>query len=482
MSTIRAAVSIHRVELVAAFGLVCLYLAVMNGHFLSIDGLMMWRQALSIVHHHSFSFVPQIWWGGFITTSNRGIGASLEYIPVLFVFPWLGPYTPTLSPKYDFGLLYSDRLYAVAGAPIWVLVTATTAFVVGLVTRALGAERRAALWAMALYGLGSPALAASRGDFPQPLVAITWITAVYASLRLSQGGGRRWLWVCAACIFYGVLVRPLEGSLLVPAVVTLLTSEFRLKPWRILVPLGAWMSAVVVTLLVNWARFGSPFDFGYGSLSWTTPPWVGFPYALLSPGRGELWAFPGMVLAVFGTIFLWSRGQRLAALVLAGLPAILFVESCSFVGWIPGWDWGFRLFQPGLPLVAVLAGIGALHLPRRLSAWLPGLLLVGGLLWNIPAVTTDLLGGYASTYDNIGSWSKLDAYPPIGAWKFLHHIRPQSAADASTVDIIWFRAARITHWASLLPFVLLLVASAALWASTVRAELGRPLFRLRDGR
>jgi hypothetical protein len=453
----------------------------MSGHFVSIDGLLMWRQALSIVHHQSFSFVPPIWWGSAITTSNRGIGASLQYMPGISVFPWLEPYTPALGPKYDFGLLYSDRLYAVAGAPIWVLVTAASALLVGLATRALGAERRAALWAMAFYGLGSPALAASRGDFPQPLVAICWIAGIYACLRMSQGGGRRWLWLCAGCIAYGVLVRPLEGSFLLPAVLLLLNRELPLKPWRILVPAGAWTSAVVATLLVNWARFGSPLDFGYGSLSWTTPIWVGFPYALLSPGRGELWAFPGMALAVFGTIFLWRRRQRLSALVLAGLPLVLFIESCMFYAWIGGWDWGFRLFQPGLPLVAVLAGIGAGQLPRRLRSWLPTLLLVGGLVWNIPAVTTDLLGGYARTYDNLGSWFKLEAYPPIGAWKFLHHIRSQGAADPAAVDIIWFRAARVTHWASLIPFVLFLAGSVAFWASAVRNELRTPLVRSRTG-
>jgi hypothetical protein len=188
-----------------------------------------------------------------------------------------------------------------------------------------------------------------------------------------------------------------------------------------------------------------------------------------------------MALAVLGAIFLWTHGRRIVALVLVGLPAILFIESCTFYAWIPGWDWGFRLFQPALPLIAVLAGIGATQLPRKLESWLPTVLLIGGLAWNVPAVTTDLLGGYASTYDNIGSWFKLDAYPPIGAWRFLHHIRPQGGADASAVDIIWFRTAGITHWASVIPFLVLLGASASLWASAIRTELGRPLLRTRGG-
>jgi hypothetical protein len=109
---------------------------------------------------------------------------------------------------------------------------------------------------------------------------------------------------------------------------------------------------------------------------------------------------------------------------------------------------------------------------------LPAALLTAGVVWNIPAVVTNLLGGYAATYDNLASWSKLDAYPPIGAWHFLHHVRATSAHDAAAVDIVWFRAAAVTHWASLLPFVLLVAASAALWSSAI----GRPLLRLRGRR
>jgi hypothetical protein len=443
----------------------------MSGHLFSIDGLVMWRGALALALHHSFTFVPPIWWGDYISTSARGVGASLEYFPSILVFAWLPPYQPNLmSPTYDPGLLYKDPLYTVAGAPVWALVTAATALFVGLTARLLSAERRAGLWAMAFYGLGSPALLGARGDFPQPLVGLCWVAGVYACLRHRQGGRGRWMWLCAGSAAYGVLTRPLEGSLLLPAVLLLLLPAWRDTPWRLAFPVAAWTGALVLTLLINWARFGSPLNFGYGAISWNIPIWVGFPYALLSPGRGVLWQFPAMVLAVLGTAFLWRNEKRLEAMVLAGLPAVLFIESCVYFAWIDGWDWGFRLFQPALPLVAVLAGIGAIQLRGRLSIWLPAALLVGGIVWNIPAVVTNLLGGYAATYDNLASWSRLDAYPPIGAWQFLHHIRATSAHDAAAVDIVWFRAAAVTHWGSLLPFAVLMTAATALWARAVRVD------------
>lgn len=473
MTSLRSSFGVYRDECLATLGLLCLYLAIMNGHLVSIDGLVMWRQALSIGYQHSLQFSPPVWWaGGFIHTSTRGITASIQYLPALVLSPLVHAYQPNGSAAYDFGLLYRDRLYAVGGAPVWVVVTAVTALTVGVLTRTLGFGRSASLWAIALYGIGSPALLGARGDFPQPLVALCWAVGILAALRMRYGGSERWMWLAAAAIAYGVLSRPLEGSFLLPALIVLLLAGWRSRPSRIAIPVLAWVGAVVVTLLVNQVRFGSPLNFGYPPAAWTLPIWVGFPYALLSPGRGAFWQFPAMVLAVPGAVLLWRRDKRVEALVFAALPIVLFIESCTYYAWIDGWDWGFRLFQPALPLVAVLAGIGTLRLGGRVARWLPAGLLAVGALWNFPAVTTDLLGGYGATYDNLASWSRLDAYPLIGAWQFLHHLRATAPDDSAAVDIIWFRLARFTHWLSLIPFLALLGAAAAFWARALNGSAG----------
>jgi len=447
----------------------------MSGHFLSIDGLVMWRQALAIAYYHSWSLVPPIWWGSTLTSSYRGVGASLEYVPGSLIFQWLASHVPIQSgDQYDFRLIYSDLLYTVAGAPVWVPITAATAYVVGLTTRLLGGDARLALWAIAFYGLGSPALAASRGDWPQPLVAICWALGVYASLKFRYGGGQRWLWVAGASIFYGVLARPLEGSMLLPAVVVLLWPATRQRPVILAGQVGAWALGVGATLLFNWTRFGSPTNFGYpGSIKWSTPIWIGFPSALLSPGRGVLWEFPALVLAALGAVHLWRNGRRLEAAALVGAPFVLFVEACQYFEWIGGWDWGFRFFVPALPLVSALAGVGVGVLRGRLVRWLPGVLLAGGLFWNIPAVTTDLLAGYGQTYITTAANWRLDAYPPIGAWRFVQQIFPTGDVAGSPIDIVWFRATRVVGYVSLIPFAVLAAASVALWIAALRRVGGR---------
>ena len=82
-----AVLSEHRLGAAAALGLACLYLAVMSGHLSSIDGLVMWRQALSLAFHHSLQLSPSFWWGGEIVNSSRGIGASLQYVPGALAMP-----------------------------------------------------------------------------------------------------------------------------------------------------------------------------------------------------------------------------------------------------------------------------------------------------------------------------------------------------------------------------------------------------------
>lgn len=449
----------------------------MSGHLSSIDGLVMWRQTIALTHF-SFSISPPIWWGSYLTSSARGIGASLQYIPSTLAFGWLvHPSVPQPGPQYDFGLLYGDRLYAIAGAPVWAVVTAVTALLVGLSTRALGFEKQASLWAMAFYGLGSPAFAASRGDTSQPLLALCWAAAIFACVQFNKSGSRRWLWICAASVAYAVLTRPLEGSILLPAVVALLALPWRRALGPPALQVGAWAAAVVVTLLLNWVRFGAPLNFGYRSsdIAWTTPIWVGLPGALISPGRGVLWEFPALALAVLGTRILWRQGKRLEALVLAGLPAVLLIEACQYFDWVGGWGWGFRFFQPALPLVAVLAGLGVVALPRNAKSWVPAVLLAGGLIWNVPAILTDVLGGYGAAYADSSANFRLDAYPPIGAWRFLHHIRPVSATDGAAVDIVWIRAARSVGWVAVIPLAVLVAMAGALWAFAL-GRLKKPQF------
>ena len=448
----------HNVELLAATTLVFVYLALMNGHMQSIDGLLTYRQAHSIAYARSLQLDPPIWWSQWWTTSKFGIGLSLLYLPGLFVLSWLRPLVPVPDGAvYDFRLLYADPLYAVAAAPVQIIVTAASAYLVALVVRQLGCSKRVALFGLAVYGLASPALVYARGDFTQPLTALCWIAGIYAALRFRRSSGLWALAAAAASVFYAVLTRPIEGSLLFLALAALLAPKppflrWRMEDWRNVASLcAAYAASVLVTLLINWMRFGSPFVTGYEGVGWTTPLPIGLVGSLVSPGRGILWEFPALLLVPLGARRLLQGGGLIEVFALAGLALIQLLNVAAFEAWWGGWDWGLRLFVPALPVLAVMAAIGVTTLPARIMFWLPAGLFLGGVIWAVPAVVTDLLGGYASTYDGTAQSFSWLAYPPFGAWRFLHHLRATSVADSGAVDILWMRLAHTTNNLSLIP-------------------------------
>jgi len=468
-------------EFLAVLGLTSLYFAAFGGHNYSIDGLLIYRQALSIVQNFSLRFAVPVHWGDYLApTSISGIGLPLFYLPGVALLAKAGVHAPvpTTSP-YDWDLLYRDPVYTIGAAPIQILLTVATAYLVARFVREIGFGTKTALLAFASYGIASPAIVYAREDFPQPLLGFLLIGGLYAAHRYRVSGRIGWLVVAAASLVFAVLARQVEGSFLLPALILIVVPDLRPGRWDrdtirdVAVIGGAYAIAVALTLAINWARLGSPFQTGYLQISWATPIWVGLPGVLISPSRGILWQFPLLVLAPLGLRRLWPTRYRRVAAIMAGLIVVMYVHTSLWIPWWGGDDWGARLFVPVWPFVAIISAIGAVSLRPPLRRWLPAVLFVGGVVWAIPGTVTDLLGGYAAAYNGTPHSYLLTGYPPIGAWRFLHHVRATDIADASAVDILWFRLARQTGNASLIvPLVLMIAGGVFAWM-TVRIDHSR---------
>ncbi|MHB8612754.1 MAG: hypothetical protein ACYDAL_10045 [Candidatus Dormibacteraceae bacterium] len=467
----------RRPEVLATLALAAVYLAVMSGHSYSIDGVLMYRQALAIVHNFSLRFPAPIYWGDVFTTSKYGIGLSLVYVPGVALLALLGFTAPTVgSNPYDWTLFYRDLTYTIGAAPIHILVTATTAYLVAVFVRALGYSSKTSLFALASYGLASPAFVYSRGDFAQPLLGLCLVAGLLSAWHYRVGRTRAALVAAAASLLLAVLTRPVEGSFLLVALALVIVPDLKLTCWTkgvyrdLAIVAASYALAVVVTLAVNWARFGSPTQTGYSEISWGTAPWIGVPGVMLSPARGIVWQFPLMLLAPLGFWKLRRAAHARLALAIAGLALLLFLNTALWVPWWGAWSWGSRLFVPAWPLLAILAAIGAVSLRPALRVWLPAGLFSAGFLWAVPGVATDLLGGYAAANDGSSQSFALSGYPPIGAWRFLHHLRANDLGDSNALDILWFRIARRTDNASLLAPVILALSAVTLGWKALQAE------------
>ena len=468
-----------------AVALLFVYLAVMSGHLMSMDGLYMERQAYSLMFERSFRFEAPLWtWRSEPTTNSLyGIGLSLLYLPGLLVAAPLAHRVPIslVPPPNRFGFylseLYQDPLYMVGGSWLHPVLTAISAYLVARLVVRVGGSRRAALWAMALYGVGSPALAYSRGDFAQPLEGLCWLAALVLALTYRDGRRPVALAGCALATCFAILTRPVEGALLVPAAMMLaVPKDLVVERARALIAVGSIAGGALLgvagTLFVNWQRWGSPFEFGYPEgNTWQVPDAMRWLAVLVSPGRGVVWEFPAIVFAPLGVWMLVRAGRARDGIVVAALGGALLVNVAAWAAWWGGWCWGLRLFLPAIPLAAVLAGIAIGGLGRRWNV-AAAAALAAGFAWALPCTVTDILGGYgALTEDVPNGWHwQLSAYPPIGAWKFLTHVFARSATDAGAVDILWFRQAPVVGtWLLAVPAMLL--TAAAVLVVVIRRRL-----------
>jgi hypothetical protein len=241
----------------------------------------------------------------------------------------------------------------------------------------------------------------------------------------------------------------------------------------------ALAAGILATMLTNLMRFGAPLDSGgYVSASsfTTTPMQVALIGLIVSPGCGLLWSFPAVILVPSGARRVIAAGQDAFASAAFVLSVLLTLSATTWTDWIGGWAGGMRLVIPGVPVLAILAAIGIDGLAgvrRRVGPWV---LLILGSCWALPTVLTDILGGYGERYRSFAGVFLPGAYPPLGAWEFLHRAFAVSPTDGNAVDIVWFRLARDTHYLSLCVPVILVIVAALL---TLRAAV--TLRRCPDG-
>jgi len=423
-------------EVIAAAALLVLYLSVYSGRFYSPDGMLMFRQAEALVFDHSIHLEHPVWGFGPIRESAYGIGLSLVYAPFVALtglFVQHAPTSPTLviGGQADWAFytqeLYHDPIYRFI-APIHIVIAVAAVWMVARLVLAFGFGRREALWAMAFCGVASPWLIYSRGDFAQPLEGLCWVAAFLCALKRGRGAEAG----LAFAVFYAILTRPVEGSMLAAVCLVLVIPR-----WSVTIATAVGgATGIAATVLVDLARFGWPIHSGYPSdVGWTASP-AGLAGLLWSPARGLIWWFPALLLAPVGFVVLWRFHRRLAASI--GLASIaLFLSSGFWSVWWGGLDWGPRLMLPGIPVLAALAGIGMTRVPSPVGIAAAAV----GFLTCAPALILDIFRGYGTQAGTpSGSFDWLN-YPPN---QFLTWLQHRSATDIlgrpllhGDVDIYW---------------------------------------------
>jgi hypothetical protein len=333
------------------------------------DGFVVARTAQAIVFEHKLSVPPgtlgAVVGAGGRSYSKYGIAQSLVEIPF------------TIVGK---GLTHVSGLELMAWSISWTntLITALGCVLFYLLVCALGAGERRAIALTLLYGLCTLAWPYAKTDFNEPLQATTLLAAAYALWR-ARGEQPRWLLLGGTALAAAVLTKAVLLAVAAPvfaiyAALTLLdpnghpfaalSTRLRERQWWLALlrqQVLLWapiVGASLISLLLNVARFGSPFDFGYGR----TPedkPFSGFIFKglyglLLSPNASLLFYATPVVLGIIG-FRRFTRRQPAEAVLISLLAASLLIFYGGYLYW-PGLSaFGPRYLVPLVPFLLLPA-------------------------------------------------------------------------------------------------------------------------------
>lgn len=377
----------------ALFLLLCgVLLLWMSGHTYSPDEETMYAVTQGIALTGSVAVVVPD--GAPVSALRPGLAGHVYspygLLPSLLALPlfWLGMLFGTDSPA---AFAYATHFTVTM---LNVPLTAATATVLFVWVRRLGVRSLYGALLALSYCFGTLAWPYARTFFSEPLAALLLLVAaerVDAAQRGVAGAA------CASGFAAGLLLTTrIASAVALPILVLALCLPLskageRRRHLRRLVLWGLGLvPGLLLLVLYNQLRFGTPLATGYGSEAglFTTPMLTGLYGLLLSPGKGLIFYAPPVLLALPGAVRLWSR-ERGGVLLLLGLALSHSLLYATWGEWQGGGVWGPRFLLPIVaPLLVLAAGI--LPAPGQRIGRGAGLLLAStallGMIGNLGGV------------------------------------------------------------------------------------------------
>lgn len=332
------------------------------GRLDAADGVAMAQTARSLLRGTLAvpGYTPQITLGsGGLYYTRYGIGQSIVELPFVEIGLALYHVTQRLA-LIDWAIAFTNTFVTAVGCVLFYLLL-----------RELGASSRRGVALTLLYGLCTLAWPYAKSAFSEPLQATCLIGATLAVVRWRGRRGTRWL-VVAGTFLAGLILTKSAALVVVPAFVLYVIASELLLGRRLSLNLlrsrAWWMRglalqiallslpvvACALTLWLNKARFGSPFDFGYGreanDLPFTGSLLTGIFGLLFSFNSGIIFYATPVVLGVLG-IRRFVRQHTPEALLIGLVTVILLVLYGSYYYWAGLSAFGPRYLVPLIPLL-----------------------------------------------------------------------------------------------------------------------------------
>ena len=304
--------------------------------------------------------------------SKYGLGLPFLMVPFLFLYDLVSA-VASIPPDYVLGLLN-------------LLVLALTASALNEVIIELGFSFRRALFLSVASVFGTFAFVYMNNFLSEPLQGLLITLAFLFSLRQGRSGIYP---VLSAAALSALILTKAASLILLPFFMVYFTyrsvkERAVIRLVFFILPLAASGAAM---MWLNYSRFGSPFDFGYGSEAgmFVNPMLKGIKDLMINPGKGILIYAPLAILFPFG---LWrlARTRRIEALLIAALFTSNLLLYSAWWAWEGAGTWGPRFLLPLVPLVVapIAAILDAVYI-KAASA----VLSAAGLIVNSMGVIVD---------------------------------------------------------------------------------------------
>lgn len=280
-----------------------------------------------------------------------GIAQSVAIMPMYLV----GVLIARLTPANSADLV--ERLFAdFTGA--WIV--ALLAVVVYFVARELGAGRRSAA-ALALLSVFATGLwPEAKTMFSETLTALFVMTSVLCSIRAVRTLSPSSAAIAGLAVGGAALTRSTSLLFALPVALYVLVATWRAGHHRrayraisVSFMTGTGIS-IMLLLITNWWRFGSPFDNGYPPQTFDTPIATGIFGLFLSPGK-SLFIYAPIALVGLLAAPIAFRARRAETLLILALFVVTIPIYATFHDWHGDNSWGPRYLYSTLPLLVVLA-------------------------------------------------------------------------------------------------------------------------------
>jgi len=274
-----------------------------------------------------------------------GLGGSFLQVPFYLVGKNLGRLrggSPDESAEFAVSLENS-------------FLTAASAVLLALFALKLGWSRKVAFASALLFGFATMAWPYSKMSFTEAAQGLFLLLSIYLAWDYERKAQRPLFLLMSGAAFGFLLLIKVSNLIFLPALLVLFIRKDRsLIAGRIVIWMTGLLPLAALFLLLNYIRFGSPLESGFGkeATEFSTALATGLYGLLISARRGFLYYCPLSIAAFIGIWLLAKKAPRLAGAILLGFVLNLILYS-KWHYWTGGRCWGPRFLVPTIPLISL---------------------------------------------------------------------------------------------------------------------------------